>query len=96
LPHFGYNNLQVVVGTDPSQGIYRGNYRPLCSFGTLYSLIFQQNNFWLLVFHLAFITANSVHLCTTEHLLSLSDTDTNSEHLPITLAIPIPTVNTCP
>jgi len=26
---------------------------------------------------------NSVHLCTTDYLLSLSDTGTNSEHLPI-------------
>ena len=43
------------------------------------------NNFWLLVFHLAFTNANSVGLllCTTDYLISLSDADTNSEHLPI-------------
>jgi len=41
------------------------------------------NNFRLLVAHLAFTTANSVHLCTTDYLISLSDTDTVSEHLPI-------------
>jgi len=41
------------------------------------------NNFWLLVVHLAFTTVNSVHLCTTDYLISLSDTDTNSKHLPI-------------
>ena len=37
----------------------------------------------MLVVHLAFTTANSIHLCTTDYLLSLSDTDTISEHLPI-------------
>ena len=41
------------------------------------------NNFCLLVVHLAFTTANSVHLCTTDYLITLSDTDTNSEYLPI-------------
>ena len=41
------------------------------------------NNFWLLVVHLTFTTANRVRLRTTDYLLSLSDTDTNSEHLPI-------------
>jgi len=49
----------------------------VASVGFLFTL-----NFWLLV-HLAFTTANSVHLCTTDYLLSLSDTDTNSQHLPI-------------
>ena len=37
----------------------------------------------MLAVHLAFTTANSVHLCTADYLISLSDTDTNSEHLPI-------------
>ena len=37
----------------------------------------------MLVVHLAFTTANSVHLRTTDYLLSLSDADTNREHLPI-------------
>ena len=37
----------------------------------------------MLVVRLAFTTANSVHLCTTDYLISHSDTDTNSEHMPI-------------
>jgi hypothetical protein len=41
------------------------------------------SNFSLIVVHLAFTTANSVHLGTNEYLLNLSDTDTVSEHLPI-------------
>ena len=45
LPDFGYSDLYLVVGTDPSPGIYRVNYKPLCSFSTLYSLMFQHHNF---------------------------------------------------
>ena len=82
LTDFGYSYWQLVVGTDPSQGIYRGNQKPRCSFSTLHSLMFQHHNYWLLIVHLEFTTANSVHLTTTDHLLSLSDTDTISEHLP--------------
>ena len=40
------------------------------------------NNFWLLVVHLSFRTTKSVHLCTTDFPISLSGTDTVSEHLP--------------
>ena len=82
LPDFCYNYLQLVVGPDPSQGTYKRNQKPLCSFITLYSLRFQQHKFQLLAVHLAFTTANSVHLCTTDYLISFSDTDTISEHLP--------------
>ena len=44
LTDFSYSYLQLVVGTDPSQGIYRGNYRPRCSFSILYLLRFQHHN----------------------------------------------------
>ena len=83
LHEFDYSCLQLVVSTDPSQGIYRG-IRSRFALSVLYiHWGSSTNNFWLLVVHLAFTTANSVHLTTTDYLLSLSDTDTNSEHLPI-------------
>ena len=32
LPDFGQNHVQLVVGTDPSQGIYGRNQKPFCFF----------------------------------------------------------------
>ena len=43
----------------------------------------QHHNFRLLVVPVPFTTANSVRMTTTDYLLSLCDTDTNSEHLPM-------------
>jgi len=40
------------------------------------------NSVALLLVRLAFTTANCVHLCTADYIVSLSDTDIISEHLP--------------
>jgi hypothetical protein len=87
-PGFGYNFLFFFFSTGPSQGIYRGIRSrfalsvPFIHWGSNTTTFGSStNNFWLLIVHLAFTSANIVHLCTTDHLISLRDTDTNSEHL---------------